>query len=175
MFNLAGGRILMRGRQLRTLLAAKFGGGFSRFRHGALAAGEKGLTLLEIIIVIALIGSLLAILAKNLISTSDNAKVDEARIAMATLSQALQMYRVHNNKYPTTDQTLNALVTAPGDAKNWRGPYTEGNQLKDPWGTEYGYESDGRTLKIISAGLDQQLGTSDDIFYPDQGKATEPK
>jgi hypothetical protein len=50
--------------------------------------------------------------------------------------------------------------------KNWRGPYTEDNKINDPWGVQLGYESDGRTIKLISSGVDQAMGTEDDITYP---------
>ena len=132
---------------------------------------ESGMTLIEIIIVITLLVSLMAYLATNLMSTSESAKEDQAKLAMGAIQQSLQIYRVHNNRYPGTDQGLNALLTAPADAKNWRGPYIEANKLKDPWGNDFTYESDGRTIKMTSAGSDQQMGTADDITFPDDGKS----
>lgn len=131
---------------------------------------ESGMTLIEIIIVITLLVSLMAYLATNLMSTSESAKEDQAKLAMGGIQQALQIYRVHNNKYPDSSAGLNALLTAPSDAKNWRGPYIEANKLKDPWGNDFAYESDGRTIKMTSAGSDGQMGTGDDISFPDDGK-----
>jgi len=51
--------------------------------------------------------------------------------------------------------------------KTWRGPYIEDNKLKDPWGNDFGYESDGRSFKLHCAGGDGQMGTEDDINYPE--------
>jgi general secretion pathway protein G len=137
--------------------------------------GKKGMTLIEIIIVVALLATLMAILVTNITKQGDEARVDQARIGMGGIAQALQMYRVHNNSYPTTQQGLGALVTDPGNASRWRGPYIEKEKLLDPWSNEYGYESDGRKFQIISGGLDGQIGGADDIFYPPkEGEAAAP-
>lgn len=135
------------------------------------SSSNYGMSLIEIIIVVALLGTLMAYLVRNLMGTADNAKIDQTKLAMGVLQQGLQMYKVHNNKYPTTDQGLDALLTQPGDSKTWRGPYTESNKTQDPWGNKFNYESDGRTFKIISSGIDQQFGTADDISYPEESEA----
>jgi general secretion pathway protein G len=141
------------------------------------SAKEKGMTLLEIIIVVALLGTLMTILVRNLQTSSDNAKVGQAQIGMANLEQALQLYRVHNNKYPSTAEGLGALISAPANSKRWRGPYTETNKLKDPWDNDYQYTSDGNKFQIISNGPDMAPGTADDIKYHEddapQGGASE--
>ncbi len=126
---------------------------------------ERGMTLIEIIIVIALLGTLMTILVRSLTSQQDEAMKDQARLAMGSLQQSLQMYRVHNRKFPPT---LDDLVRDSSGSQNWRGPYIEENKLKDPWGTAFGYESDGKNFKIISPGPDIELGTSDDISYPEE-------
>ncbi len=143
---------------------------FKKFSKSMKAVNQRGMTLIEIIIVITLLVSLMAYLATNLMSTSESAKEDQSKLAMGAIQQSLQIYRVHNNRYPTTEQGLSALLTAPGDAKNWRGPYIEANKLRDPWGNDFAYESDGRTIKMVSAGSDGQMGTGDDVTYPDEGK-----
>lgn len=132
-----------------------------------LAGAEKGMSLIEIIIVVALLGTLMAYMVSNLIGQSEEAKKDQTKLAMGVIQQSLQMFRIHNNKYPSTDQGLKALMDNPGDMKSWRGPYIEANKLKDPWGTDFSYESDGRNFKIISAGPNNQVGDDDDITYPD--------
>lgn len=154
---------------------------FMRHRVGAVVKRpfaekglQKGMTLIEIIIVVALLGTLMTILVTNLTSQQDAARADQARIAMGNVAQALQMYRVHNNKYPTTAQGLDALVNSPGDSKRWRGPYIEKDKLVDPWGTPFDYNSDGRTFQIISAGSDMAMGTDKDIYYPERDTEEQP-
>ena len=132
-----------------------------------IAQGERGMSLIEIIIVVALLGTLMAYMVSNLIGQSEEAKKDETKLAQGVISQSLQMYRIHNNKYPGD---LKGLLTNPGDAKNWRGPYIESNKLKDPWGNDFHYESDGRNYKIISPGPDGTTGNEDDITYPAEDK-----
>ena len=110
---------------------------------------DRGMTLIEIIIVVALLATLMAILVTNIVGKADQARQDQAKIGMAAIGQGLQLYRVHNNKYPTTELGLQALLTDPGgENKRWRGPYIEPEKLKDPWGNEYQYESDGNTYRI---------------------------
>lgn len=138
----------------------------SAFVPGKGAEREKGMTLIEIIIVIALIGTLMTYMVTNLIGTSEEAKVDQTKLAMGVIEQSLQMYRIHNQRYPTSDQGLQALVNDPG-AESWRGPYIEQNKLKDPWGKKFKYESDGQKYKIVSGGPDMQFGTGDDITHPE--------
>ena len=137
-----------------------------------LEPGERGMSLIEIIIVVALLGTLMAYMVSNLIGQSEEAKKDETKLAQGVISQSLQMYRIHNNKYPGD---LNGLLTNPGDAKSWRGPYIESNKLKDPWGNDFHYESDGRNYKIISSGPDGQFGNEDDITYPAEDKPSSPQ
>lgn len=137
--------------------------------HRPNAKNSKGMTLIEIIIVIALLATLMAILATNVMKTAESAKEDQARIAMQSLAQALQMYRVHNYKYPTTEQGLDALLRDPGSTKRWRGPYVESEQkLNDPWGNRLEYESDGTVFRMTSMGTDGQLGTANDIHFPER-------
>lgn len=136
---------------------------------------EAGMSLIEIIIVIALMGTLMTIVISKLTGAQDEAMRDAARLSMQQLDQTLQMYKVHNYKYPTTDEGLQALVRAPGSAKRWRGPYTDDKKLNDPWGQPFGYESDGQTFKITSGGEDQQLGSGDDVSYPEDAGGEKPQ
>jgi len=139
---------------------------FSRFNKELLKKSKKGMTLIEIIIVVALIGTMMAYMITNVIGQADEAKVDQTKIGMGVLQQALTLYRVHNNRYPTAEQGLEGLITNPGNSKNWRGPYTEKEKMVDPWGEQLQYESDGRSFKLISGGQDMSIGTEDDITYP---------
>ena len=129
---------------------------------------EAGMTLLEIIIVVALLGTLGVYLITNLTQQADTAKIDQTKLAIGNIRQALQLYKIHLKKYPTTDAGLQVLLENPGD-KRWRGPYIDNhNKLLDPWDEEFEYESDGRIIKIMSAGPDFQMGTDDDIIWPEE-------
>ncbi len=129
---------------------------------------QAGMTLIEIIIVVALLATLLAYLAREYSKTSDEAKVDQSKIAMSMIQQGLDMYRIHVGHYP---DSLQGLMENTDGSKKWRGPYTEANKLVDPWGHEFGYEKTGRTFRIMSSGIDEEMGTSDDIFFPDNDAA----
>ncbi|MCY4443932.1 MAG: type II secretion system major pseudopilin GspG [Proteobacteria bacterium] len=127
---------------------------------------QDGMTLLEIIIVVALLGSLMVYLVSNLTGVSDSAKVDQAGLAMGQIGQSLNLYRIHNNRYPTNEQGLSALITNPG-IDTWRHPYIDSqDKLKDPWGNPFNYESSGREYRITSNGVDGIPGNEDDISYP---------
>ena len=130
---------------------------------------QRGMSLIEIIIVVALLGTLMAYMVSNLIGQGEEAKKDQTKLGMGVIQQSLQMYRIHNNRYPTSDKGLNALLNSTGE-KSWRGPYIEANKLKDPWGKDFVYESDGRKFKIVSGGPDLQVGTEDDIVYPEEAQ-----
>ena len=130
-----------------------------------LAKSQKGMSLIEIIIVVTLMVSLLAIFARSYIKTQQGVQVDESKIQMGLLAQGLEKFRATNYKYPAE---LGHLLEDPGTYKNWRGPYVEEDKIKDVWGTEFEYELEGRKYKITSAGLDSEFGSDDDIYYPEQ-------
>ncbi len=131
---------------------------------------QRGMSLIEIVIVIALIGTIMSVIITRVMSTSDEAMRDTTFIAMQKLGQSLQIYRVHNHRYPNTEEGLEALINAPADSKKWRGPYAEAEKLNDPWGSPFQYESDGRNFKITSAGADQVAGNEDDVTFPEESK-----
>ena len=124
------------------------------------------MSLIEIIIVIALIGVIMTIVIRNVTGQQDNAMKDATKIALSGLGQSLNMYRVHNFRYPTTEQGLDALLRNPGADGKWRGPYAEEKHLNDAWGNRVEYESDGTTYKLISRGTKPD-DPSDDISYPE--------
>lgn len=122
-------------------------------------SSQRGFTLLEIMVVVIIIGLLAAIVAPNVIGQSDKARVEIARTNMAALGSALDMYKLDNGKYPTTEQGLQALVEAPTDAKNWTEPYIKQEPV-DPWQNEYVYISPGLDgpYDLYSLGADGQEG-----------------
>lgn len=134
--------------------------------HAKLAAYSRGFTLIEVLVVVVIMGLLIGLIGPNVLGQVDKARVTTARADMATLSQALDMYKLDNHFYPTTDQGLEALVVEPTGspaAKNWNPDgYLKGTEVPtDPWGGEYQYFSPGdgsRPFEIISLGADARLG-----------------
>ncbi len=121
-------------------------------------ANQKGMTLIEIMIVIAIIAGLMAVLGTSANSYLQKSRVSNAKIAMKELGKQLESYNLTCNSYPTTDQGLQALIQAPGEAcPNWGPePYIKKSQTIDPWGKPFIYESDGGKYVIRSLGRDRK-------------------
>ena len=123
---------------------------------------SKGFTLLEIIVVVAIIAILAAYIAPKIAGRVDDARVSKAKSDVRVLESSLELYKLDNFTYPSTEQGLEALVNRPsGDnAKNWR----EGGYIKklnkDPWGNEYQYRYPGSNgeFDVFSLGADAQVG-----------------
>jgi general secretion pathway protein G len=106
-----------------------------------------GFTLIELMVVIAILAVLISVVAPNVFSNVADAKVTAARSQIESLSLALDSYRLDNGDYPTTEQGLQALRTPPSDLKvpsTWRGPYVRRDLPRDPWKRPYVYISPGR-------------------------------
>ena len=122
---------------------------------------SPGFTLIEILVVVAILGILAAIVVPRIMDRPDEAKRIAARADVKAIEQALKLYRLDNGFYPTTDQGLGALVQrpttnpAPG---NWK-PYLERLQ-KDPWGGDYQYLQPGvkGEIDVFSLGADRARG-----------------
>lgn len=117
---------------------------------------QTGFTLIELMVVLVILGVIMGLVVPNVIGKGDDARIDAAKIDIQTVGQALEMYRLHNSHYPSTDQGLEALVSKPSgspDPKNWRGPYLK-KTPKDPWENPYAYINSGGTPEIISYGAD---------------------
>jgi general secretion pathway protein G len=126
---------------------------------------------MEMLVVIVIISILAALIVPQLINKADQARVAKAKSDIASLGTALQTYRLENGAYPTTDEGLNALVTQPSDAPNWKGPYiTQHAVPPDPWGHPYAYQQpgpNGEDYLISSYGPSGQSGGSDNITSSD--------
>jgi general secretion pathway protein G len=122
---------------------------------------ERGMTLIEILVVLVLIGVVLGIVGGNFIGRGEKAKADAAKIEIGQIAQALDLYKLEIGRYPSSSEGLQALVSAPAGASNWNGPYWKKAQIpKDPWGHEYRYSAPGKggPYDIVSLGADGAEG-----------------
>src|SRR5687767_13206146 len=124
-----------------------------------------GFTLIEILVVIAVISILAALVAPNVFRHVGSAKDAAAKSQIEMLGAALDAYRLDNGRYPTTAQGLAALWEQPvaePRPTNWRGPYVRKAVPNDPWGNPYLYMSPGemnaRSYDLVSLGADGQVG-----------------
>ncbi len=124
--------------------------------------GARGMTLIEILVVLVLLAVITGIVAGNFIGKGEKAKADAARIEIGQIGQTLDLYKLEIGRYPTTQEGLQALISAPPGVANWNGPYWKKNSVpKDPWGTEYKYTAPGTSgvpYDIVSYGADGKEG-----------------
>src|SRR5579864_9456211 len=117
---------------------------FPSVRRRSAAAMQRGFTLIEIMVVVVIMGILAALIVPKLMGRTDDARILAARQDIATLMQALKLYKLDNRRYPTTEQSLQALVVKPTSgppADGWKtGGYID-KLPKDPWGNPYQYLS----------------------------------
>ena len=124
---------------------------------------QSGFTLLEVMVVVVILGILAALVVPNIISRPDEARALAARQDIASLMQALKLYRLDTQRYPSTDQGLQALVVRPTTTPpvlNWKtGGYLERLPV-DPWGTPYQYLNPGvyGEIDLFSLGADGMPG-----------------
>jgi general secretion pathway protein G len=124
---------------------------------------QRGFTLLEVMVVVVILGILAALVVPKIISRPDEARVMAARQDIASLMQALKLYRLDNHRYPATEQGLQALAAQPTIAPfppNWKtGGYVE-RLPKDPWGNPYQYLNPGvhGEIDVYSLGADGMPG-----------------
>jgi general secretion pathway protein G len=134
----------------------------ARAREAGHGSAASGFTLIEIMVVVVILGILAALVAPNVIRRIDDAQITKAKQDIRNYETALNLFRMDNFKYPTTDQGLTALVTKPEDPsiRNWReGGYTQGLR-KDPWGNDYHYQNPGShgEYDLFTLGADGQEG-----------------
>lgn len=124
---------------------------------------QRGFTLLEIMVVVVILGILAALVVPKVINRPDEARVMAAKQDIASLMQALKLYRLDNQRYPATEQGLQALVARPTVAPlppNWKTSGYVERLPKDPWGNPYQYLNPGvrGEIDIFSFGADGAIG-----------------
>ncbi len=136
---------------------------------------QRGFTLLEIMVVIVILGILASLVVPNLMGNKEQADHQKAVSDIVALENALDMYKLDNTRYPTTDQGMQALVNKP-DSDPVPRNYKDGGYIKrlpaDPWQNEYQLLSPGEhgKLDVFSMGPDGEAGTEDDIGNWNQDK-----
>ena len=122
---------------------------------------EAGVTLIEMLVVVTIIGLFVALVGPGLFKKADQAKITATRSQIESFMTALGQYKLDTGMFPTTEQGLVALRIRPNDMAQWAGPYMPKDIPKDPWGHDflYKYPSEhGDEPEIISYGADGQPG-----------------
>ena len=123
-------------------------------------AKARGFTLLELLVVMVIIGLLAGIVAPQYFAQIGKSNSKVARAQIESFGQALDQYRLDVGQYPTTEQGLLALRTAPQQVARWQGPYLKRDIPEDPWGRAYQYKRPGQhgEYDLVSLGADGQPG-----------------
>jgi general secretion pathway protein G len=122
---------------------------------------QRGVTLIEMLVVMTIIALFAALVAPRLLNKSDTARVTAARAQINSFMTALGTYKLDTGVYPTTEMGLNALRTRPQGVNQWQGPYLPQEIPHDPWGNDYIYKypsDQGDEPEIICYGADGQPG-----------------
>jgi general secretion pathway protein G len=131
--------------------------------------GERGFTLVEILVVITIIGLIMGLVGPRVLNYLTESKAKAAKIQIESFASALDLFFLDSGRYPSGSEGLAALVQRPGSISGWNGPYLKGGLVPaDPWGNPYIYRSPGQrgAYDIVSFGADGQeggTGTAGDI------------
>jgi len=123
--------------------------------------GQAGVTLIEMLVVVTIIGLFVALVGPALWKKADSARVTAARTQIQNFMTALGTYKLDTGTFPTTEQGLHALREKPADMNQWAGPYMPQDIPKDPWGHDYVYKYPGEhgdEPDIVCLGADGQPG-----------------
>ncbi|MFV0478781.1 MAG: type II secretion system major pseudopilin GspG [Parahaliea sp.] len=110
---------------------------------------SRGFTLMELLVVLAILGLLMGLVGPKVLNQLGGAKTKTAGMQIRDLEQSLEMYKLDVGRFPSSEQGLNALVNKPSDAAGWNGPYLKSSRVPvDPWGREYHYKYPGEQGEI---------------------------
>ncbi len=121
---------------------------------------QSGMTLIEILVVLVILGLLAGLVVPNVMGKSEKAKYDLGKQMVGRLSMAVENYYLDTGSAP---QSLQDLVSRPGNATSWNGPYVKEKDIKDPWGRDFGYRFPGENgeFDLVFYGKDGQPGGED--------------
>ncbi len=122
---------------------------------------HRGFTLLELVMVLVIIGVILAMVGPRVFTNLGRANAEVAKTKMEQIAGQLELFKLDVGRYPTTQEGLGALLTAPSGLANWNGPYIrDAKLLKDPWSNDFLYRSPGEKgpFDILSFGADGKEG-----------------
>lgn len=137
--------------------------------HNRKTRSRAAFTLMEVLLVLAILGVIAAMVVPQLVGRQEQASIDATQVSIKGIEQALKLYSLdHGGSYPTTNDGLQSLVTAPSNDTKWKGPYLE-ELPKDAWGKPFSYQyppqhnTAAKKPDIWSSGIDQSNNTADDI------------
>nr|WP_173363487.1 type II secretion system major pseudopilin GspG [Bradyrhizobium sp. ORS 278] len=125
---------------------------------------ESGFTLVEMLVVIAIIGMIMGLIGPRVLTSLNESRVKTARIQIQSFSSALDLFYLDTGRYPTSSEGLAALVRPAASIPGWAGPYLKGGNVpSDPWSHPYVYRAPGQHVpyEIVSYGSDGQEGGVD--------------
>ncbi len=121
---------------------------------------QRGFTLIEVMVVVVILGILASVVVTRVLDRPDEARITKAKQDILSLESALNLYKLDNLNYPSTDDGLEALVNKPANARKWKEGGYVARLPEDPWGTPYQYLNPGvkGQIDIYSLGADKQEG-----------------
>lgn len=129
---------------------------------------QAGFTLIEVLIVLAIIGMVASLVGPRVLGYLSDSKAKAARVQIEAFGSALDLFFLDNGRYPTPSEGLQALVKKPANSQSWNGPYLKSGDIpKDPWGNPYLYKIPGKTTPyiIISTGPEGREGSGNITNY----------